>query len=306
MGVNCFMLHLDLCHSDLTDPGQYSVYSALKTWLRNKTYVNFAEVLGCDHYVRNPNKEFLSKVKAKYLAQIDMDEFLVLDEPSLGPWNGTGDYVGIAVPPNLNAFLDNVLSNGPVVYLHRWNFGTNGYIQLPSVLEKPEFFFLRERWGNATHASPQSNNGKYIINLELYKLDDSEDGIAHVHVPDSPNILLPDGRQMCPNYNLSTSELSNREDPSELQKTLCKPEYEIKQPLFINHYVTGSFEQCIDKYRHAFSIRGRSEEECRDYHPGTEEYRKMKAENGMINDPVMVQYATATRMKRAELFHTPE
>lgn len=302
MGVNCFTLHLDACRSNLTNPDQHKVYKALKT-LPSVKIVETA--VGCKGRVRRePIEDFVAQAHVKYHSNIDVDEFLVLDAD---PQNGTGNYTGMLVPPNLISFLNNVSSDALGVYLHRWFYGTNGYAQPPPT-DKPEFFYLRERWGYADRAKPLNKWGKFITNLQ--NLPAGHHVPNGVHIWERPNfkasgqderdlrdlfkiarkrnsaMVLPDGQRFCPNFaNTGLGE--------------CLPE--APQPLFINHYYSGSFQHCIDKVSHGVWSR-RSADECNKFHKGTPQYEEFKKQYGMIDDPIMVKYAAATRQKCAELF----
>eukprot|EP00747_Dinoflagellata_sp_TGD_P164999 gnl/TRDRNA2_/TRDRNA2_185732_c0_seq1.p1 gnl/TRDRNA2_/TRDRNA2_185732_c0~~gnl/TRDRNA2_/TRDRNA2_185732_c0_seq1.p1 ORF type:complete len:456 (+),score=40.75 gnl/TRDRNA2_/TRDRNA2_185732_c0_seq1:67-1434(+) len=324
MGISCFIIHIDHCHSNIEQEDQSKTYLALKSLASNLTSLCSPcvklKLLDIDEqhctYSRAPALDFVSEVGALYHMNIDVDEFLVLDDI---PRNGSGKYTGAAVPPNLAAFLAKVASDNLGVYVYRWDYGTSGYTDPPSISDMPEFVWLCERWGMLQRSTPRLPDGKYILNLahasapaqsvhtppgylprwcpssstslNMSDFQSCEDVYPLLESRGTDNqsrvMVLPDGQPFCPSHILSQCE-----SPKSLQ------------PLFLNHYMTGSLQECYNKAKEAFSIRGRNESECKEYHPGTEEYVALKREHGMVEDPIMVKFGTATRIRRAELFPT--
>eukprot|EP00930_Biecheleria_cincta_P077504 TRINITY_DN647_c0_g1_i1.p1 TRINITY_DN647_c0_g1~~TRINITY_DN647_c0_g1_i1.p1 ORF type:complete len:358 (-),score=31.96 TRINITY_DN647_c0_g1_i1:26-955(-) len=308
-----------MCHSNLSSPEQLRVYNALHAMQLPLAHViEHDDGIICDTYERDPPANLMSSIRPKYLMNIDLDEYLVLDS---GPCVGTAEdaraHQSLAKPPSIIDFLENTVSQQGVgyMYAHRHTYGTSGYTKQPSSPSTmPEFYFLDERVGNCLRTDPHISGPKDEIpetvrNGDAGKIimiapfgDDAYRYKGHfIDFPNERSTIYPNGTRVCESLENSWNELDAQ----------CAPLLpSTPQPLFINHYVTGALEDCMKKARTAHSDRrrpargnmtGRSDGECRFYHPGTSEYEKGK--QFMLTDAVLVKYGAATRTRAAEIFN---
>eukprot|EP00930_Biecheleria_cincta_P077510 TRINITY_DN647_c0_g1_i7.p1 TRINITY_DN647_c0_g1~~TRINITY_DN647_c0_g1_i7.p1 ORF type:complete len:427 (-),score=47.34 TRINITY_DN647_c0_g1_i7:200-1420(-) len=318
LGIECFFLHLDMCHSNLSSPEQLRVYNALHAMQLPLAHViEHSDEMICDTYERDPPANLMSSIRPKYLMNIDLDEYLVLDS---GPCVGTAEdaraHQSLAKPPSIIDFLENTVSQQGVgyMYAHRHTYGTSGYTKQPSSPSTmPEFYFLDERVGNCLRTDPHISGPKDEIpetvrNGDAGKIimiapfgDDAYHYVGHfidLANAKNRNTIYPNGTRAC------ESLVDIRMGAEGLR---CGPVLpSTPQHLFINHYVTGALEDCMKKGRTAQSRRrknsmtGRTDGECRFYHPGTSEYEKHK--QFMVTDAVLVKYGAVTRNRAAEIF----
>lgn len=328
LGVECFFLQIDMCHSNLSNPQTLEVYNALHAMRLPLAHV--IEHNGntiCDTYERDPPANLVSRIRPKYLMNIDIDEFLVLDS---GHCRGTQNEELLehtpAKPSNILEFLGNATARQTVshVYVHRFTYGTNGYVAQPSSREGiPEFSYLQERVGNCLRTDPHIPalpdkipeaviEGGFGKVLEIAPFtEQARHYIGHFIQKNLSEAIYPNGTHACESEKALVHRKANlvhRESYTE-----CAPPLpSTPQPLFINHYITGSLQDCLNKAHNAHSDRrrpgastmsGRSEAECRFYHRGTSEYEYGK--QFMVNDSVLVKYGAATRIRSAEIFNVP-
>eukprot|EP00401_Gymnodinium_catenatum_P039991 CAMPEP_0117557882 /NCGR_PEP_ID=MMETSP0784-20121206/52551_1 /TAXON_ID=39447 /ORGANISM="" /LENGTH=432 /DNA_ID=CAMNT_0005355197 /DNA_START=61 /DNA_END=1358 /DNA_ORIENTATION=+ len=186
------------------------------------------------------------------------DEYAVLEEPS-----SEGGEQGS--PPDLHAFLQNsVASRGALgVYLHRLDFGTSGFVDPPPLATMPEFMLLTERRERI------EKKGKPILDLH------SGVEFIGVHTWGVPisggEMLLPNGSRfecspkcLCPDNDTMASARACF-DPSTCVEEKCN----LQQPqrLVLNHYVSGSLSECLEKLDMSTWHR-RTARECERFHMG--------------------------------------
>jgi hypothetical protein len=321
LGVECFFLQLDMCHSNLSNPQVLEVYNALHAMRLPLAHVieRNGEFI-CDFYERDPPANLVSRIRPKYLMNIDIDEFLVLDS---GHCRGTqSEEVSEntpAKPSNILEFLGNATAQQTVshMYVHRFTYGTNGYVAQPSSKESlPEFSYLQERTGNCLRTDSHIPNlpdkipeaviegGKGKV-LEIAPFtEQARHYIGHFIQKNLSEAIYPNGTHACESENALKHRVYYTECAPPLPST--------SQPLFINHYITGSLQDCLNKAHNAHSDRrrpgstmsGRSEAECRFYHRGTSEYEYGR--QFMVNDSVLAKYGAATRIRSAEIFNVTQ
>lgn len=291
MGVDCFLLFHDHERSDVSDMEVREVYDQMA----NSSLVTILQAQTLTDRTMKPEvmHQWFQYFGTRYLIPIDVDEFIVLDK-SIASSSTAGVSGGRKVqhsveqvaPPDLFAFLEEDLMltdlNAAGAYMHRWDYGTNGFKYPPSLALSPEFVVLQERWGTASRASPEKALGKMILNLgsgveytDVHHWQFTEGGGA---------MLFPNGTEMCK------------------AGAVCEPETpRTPQPLSLNHYATGSLTECYGKASSSkFSRRGR--DTCERMHPGTTSFSELEETQGIVVDPVLVKYADATRKHRQQLF----
>lgn len=269
IGVDCFVLYFDRNHLDFNSSYSKGIFEELDrsgiVTLVNSTY---AERLGEEN---GPTIHDVADLVGglRYLAVIDVDEFIV-----------TKNRVSLA------ASLEELIGskNQLGLYLNRWSFGTNGHVHNVPVKDMPEFFYLTERTGSAGRKKADKDEprtGKVILNLpsgvDLW-------GVHSWHTPeDRPDsrMILPDGTELKPATGI---HYINR--------------YDRIQPIWINHYQTGSLNQCLQKARMGDHHRSRWAD-CKKLHPGAKEYNETK----MVQDRELAdRWGLKTRQHRDELF----
>lgn len=279
MGIDCFYLFHDTQRSDMSDPDIADVYNQLM----NSPNVTVFTALSLRDRGRLANTEHWFKYfPARYLLIIDVDEFVVIDSNQIGSANNS-------TPPSLFRFLEgmDVAGRGAAgVYLNRWDYGTSGHIQPPPVNNKPEFAFLTERWGAMDRKKPQKALGKFILNMQA-----GFPKYLSVHrwnPKGGGSMLFPNGTAMC----LQACG-HNAHDP------MLPVSH---QPISLNHYATGSLSECKARATRSQFNREDRRDECLQLHPGSTEYALISEFDKVVQDPVMVKYAHATRERRAVLF----
>mmetsp|Transcript_57743 Transcript_57743/g.161010 ORF Transcript_57743/g.161010 Transcript_57743/m.161010 type:complete len:751 (+) Transcript_57743:65-2317(+) len=324
LGVDCFVLFLDRRRSNMDDPDVKRVHHHLLA----SPMVTLLDAETDDSRIpSSPVMDSLSTLLGiRYLMTIDGDEFAVLDEDSakaspesLAPSSAKdfdSQFVGSLMgalpssdvaslpamqsPPDLRSYLEKTVSQTGAlgVYMHRWDYGTSGYVHPPSLLGMPEFAVLSERRGDTKRKGVIDRHGKVILNLPTgVKFI----GVHTWTVPRSGGqMLLPNGTAFkCKPECICGSLCHGTGDMSPKCDAICKPS--TPQKLFINHYVTGSLEECFDRKKRSVWDR-RSYDECRRMHPGTTAYKLLQLEGGFVKDDVMAKYAAAVRVRRVELF----
>lgn len=241
IGVDCFVLFYDRNHLSFNNSFSKGIFEELNrsdiVTMVNSTY---AERLGDDE---GPTIHQVAEMVGglRYLAVIDVDEFIVTNKR-------------VSLSDTLEELVGSKNQLG--LYLNRWSFGTNGYARNVPVKEMPEFYYLTERTGTAGRKRPDKDEprtGKVILNLpsgvDLW-------GVHSWHTPeDRPDsrMLLPDGTELKPATGI---HFINR--------------YSRIQPIWINHYQTGSLNQCLLKARMGDHHRSRWAD-CKKLHPGAKE-----------------------------------
>jgi hypothetical protein len=220
-------------------------------------------------------QQWFASVPAEYVALIDVDEFIVIDSNSLST----------ATMPNLYSFLEDEArvshKKALGVYLHRWDYGTSGFRFPPAFVVEPEFAALQERWGRSARETPRTSIGKVILRL---KYGVTFEDITHRLSPGAARgMLLPNGTLMC----------SDECEP---------PKPTTRQPLSLNHYITGSLAECYAKVRFD-NVTTSTDEDCEQFHPGTPAYTEMAETHGFTKDGVLLPFKSATVKRRRELFH---
>jgi hypothetical protein len=330
MGVNCFLLFLDRDRSNMDDPDVKKVYQHLLA----SPMITLVDAGNDDDRIpkKKDMQDLATLLGIRYLMTLDGDEFAVLEEgvPSEKiTQEPLADSKGISMlgrsgflrsigaqsrdepqnvrssnmvsPPNLRTYLEEEVNmRGALgVYMHRWDYGTSGFVHAPSLIASPEFAVLSERIGNQDRSNPGDRHGKVILNLA------SGTEFVGVHtwtVPDEGGVmLLPNASSfncrpecICGELCHGTHGVNDADCDEE-----CRPR--TPQKLFINHYVTGSLEECFDRKKKSVWGR-RSYYECNKMHPGTTEYKAQELSSGFVRDDIIAKYAPAVRVRRVELF----
>lgn len=268
MGVECFALYFDRNHCNFSDP----VVSAIFGELTNSDLVTLVNATYASRPGdrEGPDLRGLSTVLGgpHYIGIIDVDEFIVTD-PGVSFADTVREQVG--QPGQLG------------LYLRRWTFGTNGYEDPVDVSEKPEFFYLTERAGRKERSKQprfEPRSGKMIYNLPS--------GVAMMgqHSWYQSN-STPNAYMVRPDNTAATNPVAHYIDRT---KTV--------QPIWINHYMTGSYNECMDKASNGDHHRRRWME-CKQLHPDGKEYDATV----MVEDRDLADsWASATYTHRNELF----
>jgi hypothetical protein len=272
LGVDCFLLFHDHSRSDVSNPVVRDVYDKLSS----SPLVTMIQATALSDRTMKPEvmRQWFTAFPAKYVAPIDVDEFIVL---TLDDETGSD-------APDLYGFLqERFAENANLgIYMNRWDYGTSGFRYAPTIQKEPEFVMLKERWGAAERVIPEKELGKMILNIDSGV---AYNDVHHWLAPEQPSgsMMFPNGTAMCPS--------------DAIQIVLPRT----KQPLSLNHYATGSLTQCIEKAQ-ASQFSRRDQDECERLHPGTAPYDELRATYGMVFDDVLVKYANLTTQRRDKLF----
>lgn len=271
IGVDCFVLYYDRNHLSLNNSYSRGVFEELsKSSIVTMVNSTYAERLGDESGSGATIHDVAELVGGlRYLAVIDVDEFIVTKNR-------------VWLPDLLEELVGSENQLG--LYLNRWSFGTNGHVRNVQVKDMPEFFYLTERTGTPGRKKPDKDEprtGKIILNLasgvNLW-------GVHSWHTPeDRPDarMLMPDGTPLPVAKGI---HFINR----------------VKhiQPIWINHYQTGSLNQCLEKAELGDHHRSRWAD-CKKLHPGAKEYDASK----MTQDRDLADaWGVLTRQHREELF----
>eukprot|EP00928_Gymnodinium_smaydae_P078088 TRINITY_DN616_c0_g1_i3.p1 TRINITY_DN616_c0_g1~~TRINITY_DN616_c0_g1_i3.p1 ORF type:complete len:960 (+),score=90.58 TRINITY_DN616_c0_g1_i3:66-2945(+) len=187
---------------------------------------------------------------AKYLVAMDVDEYLVPKRSTLKHCNESSNHRTL-IPEILAKHCRGCFG----IYLNRYNYGTSGWDRQPPYEQSPEiaFFHMRE---NHAH-----KRGKFIVDVDevlRYNLSFGDHGPLNFHSVDVPSHAVP---------MLEASD----------------------EILSINHYVTASSEECMNKALNGTHLRRDRWMDC-------------KRNHDEIVDEVLVGWSECTRSSRNMIF----
>ena len=238
LGVDCFVLFIDESKLAFGSAAALSVLLAAPT-------VKLFRCPRSDGSDGVRNKPFAlikglermrPHVRPRAYMYIDVDEYVAV-RADLLPRDSS-------IRGALVRMADRVPGDG--VYLHRWQYGTSGFDAPPSLTRTPEFALLTSRYGVNAY-------GKMLLRLGRGVR------LENMHtIRSNPNvsIRLADGKRVNPAYYYV--------DSAAMQSSR-------RQPLSLNHFNTGSRQECLDKSRHtgfqgARNRRGSPQERTRAPH----------------------------------------
>lgn len=286
IGVNCFILFLDLQRSSMEDPDAALVHEKL---LSSKQVVLF-EIADTKERIPEPRKmkNILGAAHARFLAPLDADELIVIQPGGEVP-------EAPRALPDLRKLLREMLQVQPDavgMYLHRLSFGTSGYIHPPISYDGSGFGMFTERSQIITHY------GKPIL--------DMHSGVEYIGVHtwglaaragQQSMMLLPNGTEfrckntcLCPRMEINFPGMECSDVDSCVRED-CTPSHAHMQPIAINHYVTGSLAECLMKLSRNQWTR-RTQEECETFHEA----------QGFKQDRTLLPHSRAIRVRRNKIF----
>ena len=241
--IDCFFLYMDKMNSNIThDPVSKETFEMLNS--SNNIVIFDAEIplpgegRSINNINRLPNAWIVKKFKCDHLVAIDVDEFVVV-EPSVDmEMFEQNRGKRIKHPYRLKPFLKKVVPDNSVagVYLHRYDYGTNGIKHVPKYKVAPFFSLYIDRMGGHQRIGGLPL-GKMIFHIpsgvkiqSVHRYQGVEDGILMVFPNGSKQIP---GMGLLADSNLGSSIMWGN-------NTVMGPvRVNTPQPVYVNHFATG-------------------------------------------------------------------
>ena len=274
LGVDCFVLFLD--ESKLSSDVASSAV-ALRVLLAAPTVKLFRYDCPDRHSCNIERQSYAlvrglermrHRVRPKACMYIDVDEFVAVRALPLGA----------SIHGALVRMANQLLARGDGVFLHRWQYGTSGYDAPPSLACTPEFGLLTTRRGVDYHGKLLLRVGRGVRLANMHSIEYGSNS----------TIRLADGSRISPRRWSLISEGAVGHQ---------------RQLLSINHFNTGSRQECLDKSRNtgiASSKTHRRVRYCAEYHVKIGRGEALKG--GFVYDPLLARHAYATRAQYRTVF----